>query len=209
MLVADPVQHHYKGLTILSFGISITMVVCLISLVIYDFLSRPSYLDINIAPSSAVVTIGDTTYTNGSYAIEPGEYSIKISADGFEPKTLTFTVSPHQSNQLISYLLNKDEGLSYFERSTSDLSVLRLINGDSTIDQFLSNYDQKLSIRNILPINASNSESFIYIKDGSDSPSCSYAFCLLIDGPSGSESRVREIMSLNGYNLDDFEVIYE
>lgn len=213
------VNTHFSGVvtTLIIIGI-----ICIGALVALPFLGhRPkiSSIEFTVAPSFAKIEINGQTYNNGVYEFEPGEYEALISADGFESKKVKLTLGKEENAKLSEYLLNTEEGLAYFERSEADLRSLEAID-KTEVKEFLESYRKKVSIRNILPIDASYDMSAtlglpgneLYeqtIKDGSDDPRCKKAFCLLATGYRLNEAKLREAVSDKGYNLANYEVIYD
>jgi hypothetical protein len=103
--------------------------------------------------------------------------------------------------------------------------VLRQINTDNDdgLKAFLDEYDKKIKIKEILPINATynlnegikgaaNYLVEVFITDGSTNPECHHAFCLRVIGDRKKDNRkanVKEMLKINGYNYEDYEVIYD
>ena len=210
---------HFRGVVII---LSIIVIICVGALIALPFLVyRPkiSSIEISVAPSFAKIEINGQTYNNGVHEFEPGEYEAVISADGFESKKVKVTVEKEKSAKLSDYLLNTEEGLAYFERSEADLRSLEAID-KAEIKEFLDDYRKKVSIREVLPIDASYDMAAalglpgneLYeqtVKDGSNDPRCKKAFCLLVTGYKLNEAKIREAVSAKGYNLANYEVIYD
>ena len=145
---------HFRGVVII---LSIIVIICVGALIALPFLAyRPkiSSIEISVAPSFAKIEINGQTYTNGVHEFEPGEYEATISADGFESKKVKVTVEKEKSAKLSDYLLNTEEGLAYFERSEADLRSLEAVD-KAEVKEFLDDYSKKVSIREVLPIDAS------------------------------------------------------
>lgn len=206
--------------TIIIGALGILMVIFMLVVPIVRWVTRKTYIDIATAPTIAKVTIDGKEYKNGSHEIEPGEYTATISADGFESKTITVKVEPRTYTQILDYLVNEKEGLKYFERSTIDLSILRQIKDDKTIADFISQYDEKLKIKDELPLSANynrnegipgaiNDIVELQIADGSNDPRCEYVFCLLVESDQSNEKRIRDFLKQNNYNYDNYEVLYK
>ena len=206
--------------TIIIGALGILMVIFMLVVPIVRWATRKTYIDIATAPTIAKVTIDGKEYKNGSHEIEPGEYTATISADGFESKTITVKVEPRTYTQILDYLVNEKEGLKYFERSTIDLSILRQIKDDKTIADFISQYDEKLKIKDELPLSANynrnegipgaiNDIVELQIADGSNDPRCGYVFCLLVESDQSNEKRIRDFLKQNNYNYDNYEVLYK
>ena len=109
--------------------------------------------------------------------------------------------------------------MDWYKKSAADLQILDSLT-DPEARAFMDDYHQKVSISNFFPIDATYDMSAINgtpgnslypqsIVDGSDDPRCSLAFCLLAYGYELNESELRNAVSNLGYNLDDYEVIYD
>ena len=211
---------HYKIFIAVVIGVILLAIGVIIVVPIMQENSRPTILEISIAPSTAKIEIGGKFYHNGAEVFEPGKYDVKVSQEGFTSKTVQVDVKAHQQTTLTTYLINKEEGLAYYERSAVDLQTLRLNKDSEEVAKFLEAYDKKVKIREILPINASynlkdtnpnmsNYMIFMNIADGSTNDKCHYAFCLVVTGDRKNEKRVQEMLKINGYNHEDYEIIYE
>ncbi len=196
------------------------MLIFMVSVPIFKQVNRKTYIDIATAPAIAVLTINGQEYKNGSHEIEPGTYTGVLSAEGFEDKTIEIEVKSRTYTQILTYLVHKEEGLAYFERSNVDLTTLRSIKNDDSVSSFLASYDSKLSIKNELPLvanynlnegipGAANNIVELEIIDGSYKKECQYAFCLAVTGDTSNEARIRKFLSDNNYNYEDYQIIYE
>lgn len=206
--------------------VGVVIAACLvgiIAVIIHNLMPEKTLVSINVAPTEATVTIDGREYHNGTYEIKPGQYQVSISADGFDPKIVNLDIKPHQTTPLSTYLVNKKEGLAYFEKSAADLQVLNSIT-DQEIQDFMQQYRKKISIKDQLPISVrynaaqgstteGRSLDFQTVSDGTSRSDCSMAFCLLVSATYGisapDEASVRAALSNLGYNYDDYEVIYD
>lgn len=194
-------------------AIVIIYIVAVIPLI--NYLTKKTYIEIAVAPTTAKIYLNDQEYHNGTYEIEPGTYSVRIEADNFTSKQSEIKIVKRQDAQLVNYLLHKTEGLNYFLRSSSDLEILRRVNNDNDVTDFLQKYDNKLKIKNNLPILLNYYDESVSsviqasITDGTDKAECKYAFCLYVDTSKAYEQRAREVIKAAGYSYDDYEVIYE
>lgn len=213
---------HYKACVAAIIGIIVISIVVIIAVPIIKENSKPTILEIAVAPTTAKIEVDGKEYRNGTHEIEPGQHSIKLSKEGFSTKETTVEVKDHQQTLYADYILNEKEGYKYFERSAADIDMLRLSwnEEDMELREFLDEYDEKIRIRELLPINASynlkdsnpklgNYMIFMTISDGSTSDKCHYAFCLRVTGDRKNEKRVREMLKINKFDYDDYEVIYE
>lgn len=181
-------------------------------------LQQGSYLEIAVAPSTATVEIAGQTLKKGVSKLDPGTYTAKISAPNFSARSETVTIKPHETTTLLAFL-EPPEGLKYYEDYPGDIDVLRRIDTPELKD-FLKNYDQKMSIRNKLPmsatynLNANHPENgnhlvFIELKDGTNMPTCTKSFCLLVESRKQETAVVEQFLHKNGYNINDYQVIYQ
>ena len=92
-------------------------------------------VSITVVPVRATVEIDGKNYQNGTYALEPGKYSAKISAEGFEPKTIDFEVSTIKLTPLMGYLLPTSG--SYDE---NDYDLLRFLSDSEATDAFVESF---------------------------------------------------------------------
>ena len=83
-------------------------------------------ISVTVVPLNATVTIGDKTYTNGTYQLEPGEYRAKINAEGFESTDEEFKVESGALTPIAVYL--KPNGGAY---SVDDYDLLRFLSDDN------------------------------------------------------------------------------
>lgn len=208
---------HFRPI-MLSVGVIIVIsIIIIIALIIQNNQPSKTYLTIGVAPSEATILINGQEYHNGSYEFKPGTYEALISADGFTPKTLSLEVKNHETTPFATYLFNEQEGLAYFEKSAADLAILATLS-DPEIKEFMNAYNQKITIRDHLPLDATYDLSAqsgtpgndLYkqtISDGSTDPRCSRAFCLLASGYRLNENALREAVENLGYNFNDYEVI--
>ena len=183
---------------------------------------KETRISINYAPTNVKVTVGDREYVNGAYIIEPGEYKVEIRADGFKEKTVDVVVKEGNTAVISGYLVNENEGMSYYERNQADIDILKSLNqkDDSELSLFLSNYEKKIAIFYDLPIDASYEDETYWsnlsghtvkvsITDGSLHDKCEKAFCLLVSGIRINFSKVAEAIKSRGYNAEDYFIIYD
>lgn len=186
-------------------------------------LSRPTLLSINLAPGNAALSLNGKKYQSGVYSdVAPGDYTGTISADGFKDKEIQFTLSSYSTTTIYDYLEHTKEGLSYFERSNTDLQVLRHID-DASVQDFIKTYDQKLRIKSELPINELYDISLLVgsprvmnykfiFSDGSSDGQCEYVFCLRVSSFHSNQTvnyeAAKAILRSKSYNIEDYHVIF-
>ena len=176
----------------------------------------------NIAPQSATIEVNGKDYRSGVYEFEPGKYHAKISKEGFESKEIDFEVKDHSNTVINDYILG-DDGFEYFEYSQSDLEILRRIDTKEA-KEFISQYDQKLKVRDILPIDGAfdanagktNMPSFFLkyqITNGEMSKKCKRVFCIVVNGYDTNkpllEKTVADELKKRDFDINDYEVVYD
>lgn len=181
-----------------------------------------SLASFNIAPQGATIEIDGKEYRSGAYEFEPGKYHAKISKEGFESKEIEFEVKKHDTTVINDYILGGD-GFEYFEYSRNDIEVLRRIDTNEA-KEFITSYDQKLKIRDVLPIKGNfdahagqtNMHSLFLtyeITNGEMSGKCKKVFCIVVNGYDTNkallEKTVAEEVSKKGFHLSDYEVVYD
>lgn len=79
-----------------------------------------------IAPSIAEVKIGDMVFnSHGDKMIQPGEYAVEVSADGFETKTGRLVAKADETVELNLYLEpNTDATLNWYDEHAEDALVV-------------------------------------------------------------------------------------
>lgn len=220
MSIVKTFDEHSKAFIRSVVGLILLSIILIIVVPMIRQSQKATMLEITVAPTSAIIEISGKEYRNGTYAIEPGEYEVKISRDGFDSKEQHLTIKAHELTTFRTFLIHRTEGLKYYERSAADLAALRLNVSDAEVNAFLADYDERLKIKDILPINASynlkdtnpsfgNYMILIKIDDGSTNPKCQLAFCLVVTGDERNEARVRERLAAYGFNYADYEIIYE
>lgn len=207
-----------KIITIFSLaGIGFCILLILFTFLHREF-SKKTYLSVQLAPSSAVLTLDNSNQElrTGTYELQPGHYSGVISANSFTPKTIEFDVKPRQSNSLNEYLVHTKEGLKYFEKSSAYISILRQIQNDQDITDFLEAYDYNSSIYEQLPFYSTwlkRPDDYptytLSITDGRNNPNCQGTLCLLAIGPMYNENEISKTLSEKGFFAENYEVLYE
>ena len=201
-------------------GIIIALCICgIIAVIVHNLQPDKTLISVNVAPTQATITIDGQEYHNGTYEFAPGQYQANIAADGFESKTLDFNVESSKTTPISTYLVNKKEGMDYYENSAADLQVLGSLS-EPEAQEFMQRYNKKLTIRDYLPIDATynagpmrgetkNDLQPQTITDGSTDSRCSKAFCLKVTGRNIDQQTISDTISNLGYNINDYEVIYD
>ena len=79
-------------------------------------------VNIMVAPYTAVVRIGDGEYpVSGEFAMQPGEYAVEVSADGFATKTGKLVLKDGETVDLDLYLeSNTESTANWYEENEGD-----------------------------------------------------------------------------------------
>lgn len=83
-------------------------------------------VDIMVAPSTAVVKIGDNEYpVSGEFSMQPGEYVVEVSADGFATKTGKLTMKDGETVDLRLFLESNNESTAkWYEENAGDALIV-------------------------------------------------------------------------------------
>ena len=83
-------------------------------------------ISIMVAPSIAKVKVGEMEFSNfGTVKIQPGEYEVEVSADGFESKTGKLTAKADKTVDLNLYLEPSTEATaSWYDEHEDDALIL-------------------------------------------------------------------------------------
>lgn len=90
--------------------------------------SRPQ-LDIEVAPEDATVMLNDTIITEGSHHIEPGQYVVTASREGFADYRHQFTMEDDLS-LFIGLEPITDEALIYVHRNSQEFLEVEALSGE-------------------------------------------------------------------------------
>ena len=181
---------------------------------------KGTYLSLSFAPTQAVLTIDGTDYRTGTYEFEPGKYTGELHCEGFTSKNVEIDVKNKEVTMVSDYLVNKEEGLIYFEKHAADIEVLRSISNDEEVSNFLTSYDQKISLMGYLPLDASFDNRaatgfpkqdlvVVTIKNGNTHKKCEGTLCLVVIGKKINNDKVKSVLLEKGYKIENYEVIYE
>ena len=212
---------HFKGAMIFMGCLGVLCIALMIILPATRVKIQKTYLDLSLAPLSAVADINGKTYSSGIYEFSPGTYELQVHADGFQSKTISVDVSWDKTASVNVYLLHMTEGFAYYEKDAESIRILRtMAKDDVDVNAFLLSYDHKMNIFNDLPIDASYDYSSVTgfegmdlmevtITNGSKHKDCDRSHCLLVSGKVINKDAVAEAVAGAGYDINDYKVIYE
>lgn len=186
---------------------------------------KVSTIYFNVAPIDATISVnGDTHFENGQFSIAPGKYEIKISREGLETRTISVDIGASDYTSINTFLTGPDSSFDFYkERKNYDSyrrlrKVASIDNDDTSLQEFVSEYDHILSVFKELPIigfvyadpSINSSTAGFTIKSGLDEKKCEKSSCLLVNYyGKGYESEVANEVKKAGYNPEDYQIVYE
>ena len=110
-------------------GISVSAFVLILAISLGFLIYGAIYsakVNIMVAPSIATVKIGDNEYpVSGEFAMQPGEYVVEVSAEGFATKTGKLTMKDGETVDLNLYLESNSESTkNWYEENEGDSLVV-------------------------------------------------------------------------------------
>lgn len=112
---------------VLIIGVSVYFIV--------DDMAKTAKVKIVVSPSIATVKIDGKAYgTYGEFKVRPGEYTVEISAEGFEPKNGKLKAVENETVEIKTYL-EIEEGNNYYAEHPEDAVVLGDIKAAETLEK--------------------------------------------------------------------------
>ena len=175
------------------------------------YFTNTTEIEIAVAPASATILIDNKTYQNGNVRIPSGKHSVKIEKEGFN--TNEFTFDTENTNKLYAYILEKDNGYTwYLNHQEDDILLAKIGSYLSSIEA--ANYQNKYPISLSLPIIYANyDKDYNYTEyriDGGSFDACNSDFCIKITDTTGGnyEAALQKIRDA-GFNPEDYQILYE
>jgi hypothetical protein len=111
---------------------------------------KTAQIDVLVAPRSASVKINGRSYNNGSHRVEPGNFTVVITKDGFEPYQESFSLTAGETKDLAVYLMQSDGGYDWYLAHPEDDLIMTSI-GDKVAAARAAEMLTRYPILNILP----------------------------------------------------------
>ncbi len=207
-MVKDYLLTHKK----LVAWVAISVIVIIVAILVILDILRSTTVSILVTPREATVSINGDNYTNGTYRIFPTERAtVTIKAPGFEEKSFELDFPANTTVAIQDYLVNLEEGMSYYESDAEDYAILKLVAKDETALDFIADFEQKLSIKDYLPLvhyGEGIGGGAIEITDASDAENCDRIVCLQVSSNMG-EDAAKQVLRDKGFNYDDYLVFYQ
>ena len=82
-------------------------------------------VNITVAPSIARIYIGGREYKNiGEYKLIPGEYDVRVEADGFVTKTGELVAAANETVDILLYLEPTEDNASWYDEHPQDALIV-------------------------------------------------------------------------------------
>lgn len=192
------VDYFYQKLALICIGGLVLAMAIFLGLVpLINSLNKPAYLDV-LVPTGATVEINGQDYNSAVYEFEPGDYQATVTLGNLEPKTYDLKLNKNETTGL--YLAWSEDG------GWKQLTMEELAHKNE-IKKILPLY---LSICGT-PAKRTNCDAISINYDRV--PECKGQECIVIDGRRAELTdevltAVRDKLSENGYNLDDYQYVY-
>ncbi len=192
-------------------GVSIIILIIIFLAVVFGK-NGTAELDILVVPTDAKILINGEEYQNGTYdGMKAGIYDVNISRAGFDDKTMQIELKSNEKTKLYLLLSDKDGQYKYSDEENNLIAVI----DEYETEKMAEDYVKKYPIMKVLPIEVEkyNDEMTEYINyriDGGRFDDCKSEFCIQItDVTGGNYQNAVEVVRQKGYNLDEYEVVYE
>ncbi|MBR2841219.1 hypothetical protein IKE80_00310 [Candidatus Saccharibacteria bacterium] len=192
------VDYFYQKLALICIGGLVLAMAIFLGLVpLINSLNKPAYLDV-LVPTGATVEISGQDYNSAVYEFEPGDYRATVTLGNLEPKTYDLKLNKNETTGL--YLTWSENG-GWKQLTAEELAH------KNEIKKILPLY---LSICGT-PAKRTNCDAISINYDRV--PECKGQECIVIDGRRAELTdevltAVRDKLSENGYNLDDYQYVY-
>lgn len=200
---------------IISASIVIDVILAIALIVgIYNNTGMTATVDILTSPSNAKVKLlGHTYRSGGAFNVKPGKYRAKVTAKGFKTKYVDIELTKDQTTKLYTILENKKTGYKYYiDNAEESKNFKKIIGFEAEKNPELKKYTilEKLPFSRFYKSNTYRDEEFTILSDPRED--CEDFPCLQINGKDMSKEEAKklasELMSENGFNIDDYEIIY-
>lgn len=198
---------------IIIIGVVVFLLIVGVSLYfIINNMINSSSIELLVAPQSSEIVIDGKKYTNGTYAINPGNHTITISKEGFGTKETTFATKKDETTKVYIYLIEL-EGGDWYATHEEDRMILGVITSSLTEQDINKLYDENASIVSELPIRVdyySNNYSkhtkyTISYKIAQDNSKVSLT---IVDYTGGNLETALDNLKSRGINPDEYEIEY-
>ncbi len=204
-----------KLIIIISSVIGFFVVAIIIILLYMSDAKKTATLQTLIAPSFATITIDSKTYpVNQDIRFEPQSTTATISADGFKSKEIELNLTANETSEIVTFLMPNDGTLTWYDSHPQEFDLYQqVVQRQATVDS--DNFLEKYPIANFVPYvyvdyNSATNVWTEYRLDIGKFDGCKREICIKItDSTGGNHNNALNLIRQNGYNPDDYEIIYE
>lgn len=96
-------------------GIALVMIGVLLAYSIFYYVRSRDHINLTlyVLPTNSKIVIGNTQYSNGSIWLSPGNYTIQVTSDGFQPYKGSVTVQNGDKNITVSLMPESAEAIKW------------------------------------------------------------------------------------------------
>ena len=206
-------QHKIVSLVVFLNVVALLIIVLVI--VIQNM--KTASVDIMVTPINATVELNGKKYENFETSnIAPGRYTVKISMEGMQTKEYGIELMDGGFERIWTYLLDDNGGFDYYMNHPDDATILSDI-ADSNVRNFLADYNKLTSIKDVLPLQLSNTFDenateiiSVSVRWGAEDECNEKAYCLIIHDLTGKNTeKALQLIRDAGFNPNDYELVYE
>ena len=178
-------------------GLLVALIIFWVIIPLIEFWQKPAYLDI-LVPAEAKVEIDGQEYRNAVYEMEPGSYTATVRLGDLPPEVIEMNLTKNVTTGLY---LNWSESGGWQYLTAEELAHRQAIGEITPLYLSICGTPAKRTNCNAVVINYDRV------------PECQNQECLVING-RGAEmtdevlTAVRDKLTENGYNLDDYRYVY-
>lgn len=201
---------NYKKITIISIIVFIVISIVFIVVTIINHL-KSAQIQILVAPTFAKVQIDGKTYPSSkslNFFPSDNELTANISADGFISQEVKITPSKNSTSYIYVVLEHESDDTWYnaTEKETDRKQAVLDSLSSAEVEKFV----QKYPVTSILPYINNQNNITTYRIDYGNIEGCKADICLKITDYTGeNKENALKYLSDNGFNPDNFEIIYE
>lgn len=126
---------HRKAILVVGILVAVAIIGVSIWNIIWNNINSAT-ISVMVTPSIAKVKIDGREYESmKEYRIQPGTYSVEVSAEGFVSKTEEFVVPENEVTNVFMYLLPTEENKDWYNEHPDDALILGELQNDETTDK--------------------------------------------------------------------------
>lgn len=138
--IYDLLVNHKKTIVISVVVLAAAFAIAAAISSLVGYLTKPALLEVYVLPKTAKVTVNGSEYNNGIYELPAGDYSAEIKAEGYEAKTVEFSIKAHETTKLADYLKCSGGGFECYKAHPAEIEALRDARFDQESYEFARDY---------------------------------------------------------------------